>query len=1611
MAKTGEVKLLLRGKHLSRRLMWPFFLSAALASAQVASQNINMVSGINWPKGDPFLQRQNEPSVAVSSRNPAHLFAGANDYRTVDLPRSDNGQLVKETGGDAWLGVFKSFDNGDTWQSDLIPGYPQDTSLIGMSSPIYGLQAGADPVVRPGTNGMFYYAGMAFSRTPNSPNKIFVARFVDDNNLEAGDPIRYIDTQIVGASNNNDFFDKPSLAVDLPRPGVGSCSIPKPVIPPSGGSLGGVKFDDDPRAHFAAGRVYVAYTRFVGGESNQAHDSRIVFSHSNDCANTFSPGLEISTPGVNSQGAVIAIDPNNGFIYVFWRQFGASAGNSGQEAIMTVVSMDGGASFSAPSLVANIKPFEEGTDTTIFRTNAYPTAIVDGNSRIYVAWSERSGPSGAGRIMLTQTLPVYMSWQTPTPADPNTTPPNPSNPGHQLMPALSLSGNKVTLAYYDLRQDHEIEIFSLVTNSGGVFNAQLQPAPVNDSFFTAAIDDKGLNRRHTMDIRVSQASVGSALQNSVSFPPSILVSKYAFGSLPPKMPNGDPDNTIQQIEFNPPDLPMFKNGTVPFMGDYIDVASPIFVANPDGTWSYNTTDSSVTHVVWTDNRDVVAPGDGDWTNYTPLPLPGNMFNGSSTFDPTKPHPACSPNANAASTGSRNQNIYTSRITPGVSVEIPGAFKPFGNFQRAFPVTVQNTTGTLRSFLLKITQQPPGGAASFIQMTPVPVIVLQINVAPYSSSTRTVFATSTNPVATIPVLVQETTANAVLGTTTVTLNSDPTNPTIINPNIPNPNIPNPNIPNLSITNAEIYNPNIPNATLTTPDVSNPNIPNPNIPNPNIPNPNIPNYVIANPNIPNPNIPNPNIPNPNIPNPNIPNPNIPNPNIPNISPTSATLSDTTWSVTNNGNTTSGFTLKLLPTANSLGPGSVIQMVISKPYLVPAPELSNQMMDCKISQRLVYEPLLNIPEIRNLQGLILDPNNPQFNPDLLNPDAPTVALGPGESAYVTIRILNPSPNSPINATTLYTPVGISHGFDTGSSTYSVSLLRVVTSALPNGQINSPYSAAVLASGGIGPYQFSASGLPAGLFINSSNGVVSGAPTASGSFVFVVTVADSKTPQSTFTQPVNLTILGPGVIVASNPPLANAQQGVPYSATLTATGGAPGYTWAPISGNVPPGLSLSGAGTISGTPTAAGTFSFTVQAKDTVGATGALALSLTVLPSPLQITTQSPLPAARLGSGYSQTMMAIGGSGQYTWSAPGNMPAGLSLNSSGLLTGTPTSAGDFTINVQVNDGTNTASKVLSLTISSIVTITTNSLPIGFQGLPYTVTPLQGTGGNTWTATPLPHGLTLTPQGVIYGIPDTVGTTKVTITLTDGYSTATTELPITIQGVTTSTSVPVSMTLQGIPEIVATPGQTLWLTVDWTLQSSTVGCPSCPYQIPVGFMGQSPQSCIFDGSGSTGQNGVNFKLTAPGAAGRYYVVFGFTQGSSCQPKNGYGFFGGPEQAIALIDVIPSTVAYKNATVSNLSVANNGTNYAFVPLGANVPLSFSYTLSGMGPQALQFGLTGQLPDSCGTADLMASVMPLHPGRYYIGFDLIQGGCTTNGWATSPPDASRAIGVVDVAVSF
>ena len=180
-------------------------LALTTISAQIPGRNVNMVSGTTYPEGDPFLQRQNEPSIAASTRNPLHLLGRIERLPHRRHPRllhvdPVTGKCIEPETGDAWLGLFKSKDGGQRWTSTLLPGYPQDQSAAGLASPLKGYQAGADAVVRAGTHGLIYYSGLVFDRGENGKSAVFLSRFIDNNNQEAGDPFAYLGTSLVVSS-------------------------------------------------------------------------------------------------------------------------------------------------------------------------------------------------------------------------------------------------------------------------------------------------------------------------------------------------------------------------------------------------------------------------------------------------------------------------------------------------------------------------------------------------------------------------------------------------------------------------------------------------------------------------------------------------------------------------------------------------------------------------------------------------------------------------------------------------------------------------------------------------------------------------------------------------------------------------------------------------------------------------------------------------------------------------------------------------------------------------------------------------------------------------------------------------------------------------------------------------------------------------------------------------------------------------------------------------------------------------------------------------------------------------------------------------------------------
>jgi hypothetical protein len=254
-----------------------------------------------------------------------------------------------------------------------------------------------------------------------------------------------------------------------------------------------------------------------------------------------------------------------------------------------------------------------------------------------------------------------------------------------------------------------------------------------------------------------------------------------------------------------------------------------------------------------------------------------------------------------------------------------------------------------------------------------------------------------------------------------------------------------------------------------------------------------------------------------------------------------------------------------------------------------------------------------------------------------------------------------------------------------------QIITQALPAGTPNLAYTA-TLAATGTAPIVWSVTAgvLPPGLALNPASGVISGTPTAVDAWPFTVAATG---PAGTDDQTFEI-LIGIAPIISTTT-LATMISGTPYSVQLQASGAQP-ITWSVPIASLPAGIALSGAGLLSGTPSAVSTGSMTVTATNAAG-TDTQALSWTVLAVPVSpVITTSTLPAGTVGTAYSQTLAATGAA-TITWSiAAGALPTGLSLNAStGAITGTPTEVAARTFTARATNASGTFDRVLSLSVN----------------------------------------------------------------------------------------------------------------------------------------------------------------------------------------------------------------------------------------------------------------------------------------------------------------------------
>jgi large repetitive protein len=286
----------------------------------------------------------------------------------------------------------------------------------------------------------------------------------------------------------------------------------------------------------------------------------------------------------------------------------------------------------------------------------------------------------------------------------------------------------------------------------------------------------------------------------------------------------------------------------------------------------------------------------------------------------------------------------------------------------------------------------------------------------------------------------------------------------------------------------------------------------------------------------------------------------------------------------------------------------------------------------------------------------------------------------------------------------------------------------------------------------------LPPGLSLNPSDGTIFGSPTTAGTTSFTIVLTDANLAQATRT--FNMTVNAAPSITspATLPGWAVGAGGYP-STTMTATGGTGSYTWSWTAPILPPGLAMSTGGVISGTPTAAGIYgSIAVKVTDSVGVSVTRTYSITIT-GPLSITGPPSLPSWDVGVAYpTTTLTAGGGSGGYVWSSS-TLPPGLVINSgTGVITGTPTTAGPYpAVVLRVTDSNGViATRSYSMTVYSALAYTgPGTLPNWVAGTAYPAqnfTVSGGSGSNTWSATGLPPGLSVSAGGVLSGTPSPTG-------------------------------------------------------------------------------------------------------------------------------------------------------------------------------------------------------------------------------------------------------------------
>jgi hypothetical protein len=351
----------------------------------------------------------------------------------------------------------------------------------------------------------------------------------------------------------------------------------------------------------------------------------------------------------------------------------------------------------------------------------------------------------------------------------------------------------------------------------------------------------------------------------------------------------------------------------------------------------------------------------------------------------------------------------------------------------------------------------------------------------------------------------------------------------------------------------------------------------------------------------------------------------------------------------------------------------------------------------------------------------------------------------------------------------------------------VMVSSSAIVEGSTGVAYAPITFSAvGGSGTYAWSETGpLPPGLTLSAA-GQLSGTPVTAGNYPITVTATDASNPPLAGSIPVSIKIADSMIVVATAaPPPGTVTYPYPGFTFSVTSGGSPPFTWTVTTGRLPAGLTLGSDGSLSGTPTSAGSASFTVAATDSASPAGtasrpfSVQINSTVAPV---ITQTPPPPPATNGLSYAYQFAESGGALPLSWAVTsGALPPGLTLGSDGSLSGTPTTTHSFTFTVTLTDSASAkdaAPFTIVVSDPQPPVIDNRALPTGTVGAPYAFqfTASYGLAPFAWSATGLMSGLGLGLDGKLSGTPTSAGHFPITVDMKDSLGRSAPSAPFTVR-------------------------------------------------------------------------------------------------------------------------------------------------------------------------------------------------------------------------------------------